>query len=843
MGLDRLAWRTLAARPLRTVLTVLGVALGVGVLTSSLAMSAGIDAAVDRTVRDVVGSADLRVSAFLEGGLSDATVETIRATGGVEVVAPTIEKRVFLGLPTTPTSGTTAGSHEAVTVVGIDPVAWAKLHDLELVAGARLARPDEPSALITESLANADGYVLGSELTLQGLPGVAHLRVIGLIAGPGPVAGAAGRTVIMPLDVVRSAFGLEGVTRVDIGLADGATVAGVEAALADRLTLEPYVLSSPADLADGLRASTADFQATTALIAAIVLFVGSFLIVNTLSMTVGERAREVGLLRAAGATRAQVVRFVLVGAMVLGLAGSLLGLLVGALLGALMAGSVRALTGFPSEVAGLDAGSLLVAALVGLAITVAGAIEPAVRAARISPVEALRARLDLPAARRGRLGWLAVVFVAVAILALLAWPPAAGARGADRALAVYAVLLAATLATPFVLPPLARILGRPLAGVLRLEERLARGSLARDRSRAALTLGALVIGLAMIVALGWTAQAARNAATAWLVDVVPGDEVVTSVFPVAPDDEAYRGALAAVPGVSSVTPIATFDLAIRGVRFDAAAIVGADFLADGRLTFIEGDRTAALRALDAGGSAILPRVVAERLGIKAGDSIRLALGAGTSLDLRVAGIVERSIPGGGGEAVLVGWSDATDHIGVAGADVFAVRFEPGAAASSRAALEAAARTLALEPNPLERVQGAVTDALGRVFGLFDALALIAVLVAALGIVNTLAMGVVERVREIGVLRAIGMTRRQASRMVIVEATVLGLVGAVFGTVVGLAAGVVLLVLSGGALSSAGIPWPSIVVAAVLGLAGSAVAAWYPSRLAAGVSIVRALQFE
>jgi putative ABC transport system permease protein len=839
VGLDRLAWRTLGARPLRSFLTILGVALGVGVLSASLAMGAGIEAAVDRTVRDVVGSADLRVSAFLEGGLSDATVAVIGVTEGVRLVAPTIEKRTFLAAGST---GTVSGARDAVTVVGIDPVAYSRLHDLELVAGARLARTDEPSALITETLAASDGYILGSELTLQGAGAPARLRVIGILAGPGPVAGAAGRAVLVPIDIARSAFALEGVSFVDVGLAQGGSAAAVTARLADRLTTEPYVLSSPADVAAGLRASTADFQATTALIAAIVLFVGSFLIVNTLSMTVGERAREVGLLRAAGATRAQVARFVLAGALVIGIAGSVIGLLAGVLFGALMAGSVRALTGFPAAVAGLDPGSLLVAFVVGVAVTIAGAIEPAIRAARISPVEALRARFDVPDVRRARLGWLALVFVAVAALGVLAWPPAAGGAGTDRALALYAVLIAATLATPFLLPPLARILGSPLGAVLRLEERLARGSLARDRSRTGLTLGALVVGLAMIVALGWTAQAARNAATAWLEDVVPGDEVVTSIRPVGPD-EGVGDTLAALPGVRSVTPIATFDLAIRGVRFDAAAVVGADLLADGRLTFLEGDRSAALPALDDGGAAILPKAAATRLGIGLGDSITLVLGAGSTLDLRVAGIVERSIPGGGGEAILIGWPDASERIGVTGADVFAVRFDEGADDAARPGLEAAARTLALEANPLSRVQGAVTDALGRVFGLFDALALIAVLVAALGIVNTLTIGVVERVREIGVLRAIGMTRRQASRMVVVEAAVLGLVGAFLGALVGLAAGFVLLVVSDAYDPSAGLPWTSIAVAAVLGLAGPGIAAWYPSRLASRVSIVQALKFE
>jgi putative ABC transport system permease protein len=836
MGLDLLAWRALAARPLRTFLTIVGVALGVGVLSASMTMRAGLDAAIDRTVRDVVGSSDLRVSAFLGTGLSSQTVDAIRGTPGVEVVAPTIERRTFLA----PVVGRPAA--DPVTIVGVDPEPWLALHPVQLVAGEQLKRADEHSALITETLARSDGFSMGSELTVQGRDAPVHLRVIGILAGPGPVAGAGGRTVIIPVETAQAVFGLDGFSRVDIGLNDRAVTADVVSALAARLTTEPYVLSSPSDVAAGLRASTTDFQSTTALIAAIILFVGSFLIINTLSMTVGERAREVGLLRAAGATRRQVARFVLFGAAVLGICGSVLGLVVGAGLGLVMAGSVRALTGFPADVGGLSPASLAVAFLVGVAITIAAAIEPAIRASRVSPVEALRARLDLPSIRRGRLGWLVVVFLAVGALGLAASPAIAGLSSLERAVAVYAVLLLATFATPFVLPSLARVVGAPLAIVFRLEERLARGSLARDRSRTALTLGALVVGLAMVVALGWTAQAARQRATAWLADVIPGDEVVSSIRPV-PAAEGVPATLAAVPGVRSVTPIATFDLAIRGIRLDTAAIVGSDFLSDGRLTFLAGDRQAALGALDTGGATILPSAAAERLGVGVGATLEVVNGGGRTLDLRVAGIVARSIPSGGGEAVLVGWPDASDVIGVTGADVFAVRYAPGATAAERAGLESTARSLALEPNPLSRIQGAVTDALGRIFGLFDALAIVAVLVASLGIVNTLGMGVMERVREIGVLRAIGMTRRQAARMVVVEAAILGLVGAALGAIAGLVLGAIMLALTGGLEPSIGLPWPSIGLAAALGFALSVIAAYYPARLAAGVSIVRAVGFE
>ena len=834
MGIDRLAWRTVMARPLRSLLTVIGIALGVGVLSASLTLSAALDAAVDRTVHDLVGRADLRVSAFVDTGLSDAAVQTIRETDGVTTIAPVIEHRTFLA------AAPSGGAANAVTVLGIDPASYAAIHDLQMAQGTGLPSADAPVALVSERLAGDDGYRVGSELTILGAGAEQRLKVVGLVAGLGPLGGP-GRTVIVPIEVARQAFNLAGATRVDLQLAPGVTTEATSALLGTRLH-EPYIVASPGDLEASLRASSSDFQATAALVAAVVLFVGAFLIVNTLSMTIGERSREVGLLRAAGATRGQVGRFVFTGALVLGILGSGLGILVGAALALVMADAVSAATSLAATVPGIDPTGSAIAAAVGIGITVLAAIEPALRAASISPVEALRAKFDLPAARRSRLSWVAVVFIAVAALALLAWPPAIAATGSERALAVYGVLLVATLVSPFFLRPLAWLLGIPLGFLLRIEERLARGSLARDQTRAALTLGALVVGLAMVVALGWSAQAARASAFAWLTDVVPGDEVVSSIRPVGAD-EGVKEALSEVPGVATVTPIASFPLAFRGIRLDAAAVVGADVLADGRLTPREGDRAAALRALDAGGSTILPESVAREFNLHVGDTMSLTLAGGGQLDLRVDAIVDRSIPGSSGEAVLVGWKDASEQLGVTGADAFAVRFQPGAGQAARDALATTAKTFALEANPIEHIQGAIAEALARVFSVFDALAVVAVIVAALGIINTLTMGVMERVRELGILRAIGMTRRQTIRMVLVEALILGFAGVVLGSLAGLAVGGVLLALGHGLGPVAGIPWLPIELAAVLGLVLPVLAALYPSRLAARISIVEALQFE
>ena len=833
MGLNRLAWRMLAARPLRTLLTIAGIGLGVGVLAASLTLGAALNRSVDQTVRDIVGRADLRVSAFLESGLTDAALDTVRTTDGVAMTAAALDHRTFLDTAT-------GDPQAAVTVLGVDPATYPALHDLTLVSGSGFPATDEPVALVSEELASHDGYVVGSPISILGAGGERQLRVVGILAGSAGVSGT-GRVAIVPIAVARQVFALTGATRIDIQVAPGVDPATVAARLAQRMA-EPYVLSSPADIAAGLRASAATFQGTAALIAAIVLFVGTFLIVNTLSMTVGERAREVGLLRMAGSTRGQVMRFVFAGALVLGITGSAFGVILGSAFAFVLAQTVSAATGVTAIVTGIDPPSALMAGAVGLGITILGAIEPALRAARISPFEAMRARFDLPSVRRSRLGWIVAVFVIVGAMALIAWPPAIAGSGAERALAVYAVLLVATLLTPFFLRPLARLLGLPVSLVLRLEERLARGSLARDRSRTTLTLGSLVVGLAMVVALGWSAQAARASANAWLQDVIPGDEVVSSIRPIGPE-EGVRDALRQLAGVARVTPIGTFDLAYRGYRLDAAAVVGADFLADGRLHAVAGDREAALRALDDGGTVIVPAAVATRLGLHLGDTMRVALAGGRHVDLRVSAIVERSIPATSGEAVLVSWADATESLGVAGADAFAVRFSPDATAADRANLDATATQYALEANPIEQIQGAVADALSRVFGLFDVLAIIAVIVAALGIVNTLTMGVLERIRELGVLRAIGMSRAQAFRMVVVEAAVLGVVGAALGSAVGLVVGLVMLAIGGDLAPVIGVPWLPIEVAIVLGLGLPIVAAIYPSRMAARVSIVQALQVE
>ncbi len=840
-ALDALARRTLVARPLRTIFTIAGIALGVGVLVAALVINAGLDDVAERSIRDQLGSTDLRVVALEERGLSGESLAAMATTPGVAVMAAELDRRTY-PVPG-PLSG--PGLPVPVTVIGVDPAPDAALHDRLLASGSPLPVGGVTVALVSDTLAREDGLAVGATITLNGSAesGPQAFSISGILAPAYGDPDPAGRSVVVPLQAAQALFNTNAVSLADLGLAPGSGVDAVTAQLERRLSTEPYTLSTPGDLIAALRASTADFRATISLVAALSLFGGAFLIFNTLAMTVADRARDVGLLRAAGMTRRQVTALVLISAGHLGVAGVLFGVVIGVGLAAAViaffspGGGVLAIRELVIPPAGL-----LLAALIGFGVTIASALEPALRAARISPVAALTARLEQTAVLRARLRWLTLVFVVVGVTGIALWPGAAdGTAGLLRPLAVYALLLGVALAGPSLVGPLGVLVGAIARPFLPVEERLTRSTLVRDRSRTALTVGALAVALAVLVALGGVAATTRRAATAWLTDVIPGDALLTSIRPVALDEPALAD-LAAVPGVARLSPIGRFAVGVGGQRLDAAAVVGADLLADGRLVLTAGDRATALPALDAGGSVILPAAVADRLGLPLGGSLQVLAGSQV-VALRVVGIAARTIPGSSGEAVLVGWPDATQRLGAVGADVFAVRYVPGRAAAAAAVLDPLARSNALEPASLQAIAGTIGASTDRLFGLLIALAAVALIVAGLGIVNTLTMNVLERVREVGFLRAAGLTRSQARRLVMLEAAILGAVGAIIGVVTGTAAGVILAALGAGPGVTYDPGWEGIGLALVGGVALAVVAAGWPAILASRIEIVRALAYE
>jgi putative ABC transport system permease protein len=318
-------------------------------------------------------------------------------------------------------------------------------------------------------------------------------QIVGIVIGDGPLPEAEGRLVFMPLGSAQTLFGTTGVTRVDLGVASGVSVDELIGQLDVSIKTEPYLLSRTADLAASLRAEMADFRSALLLVAAVVLFAGAFLIFNTMSMTVAERTRDVGLLRAAGTTRSQVMGLVLLQALALGVIGSAAGVVLGVGLAALTLSWVGSSGPIALAAPAVSAGSVAMALLVGVALTIAASLEPAWRAGRIPPVEALRRGPSGTAAGAARLRWLVVVFGVLAVAALAVWPqrtaperrrrPSGRRRGSPTwgPLVVYGLLLVAVLLLPRLLGPLLRIAG---SAVPDLPQRGAAGSqLAVSRSQ------------------------------------------------------------------------------------------------------------------------------------------------------------------------------------------------------------------------------------------------------------------------------------------------------------------------------------------------------------------------
>ena len=398
----------------------------------------------------------------------------------------------------------------------------------------------------------------------------------------------------------------------------------------DRVTAslgEPFVVETAEDAAARLASAQEAFVGVAFLFGLVALTVGAFLVGNTMAMTVGERTRELGLLRAAGTTSRQVLGIVLRQAIAIGAIGGLLGVIGGVLLAGAIIGLLSATRAVLVAGLSLPPLGLLVAFALGLLVTLAGAVVPALRAARLSPLDALRSsrQPDRGLADRLRpviLGELAVV--AVGILAVLV--AGAGTPVLPLLLAL-GLLIGGAVAAAFVLEPLGRVVGRPFEWFFGAQGMLGRVNLGRDRVRTGLTVGAMMIALAAVVALGTVAESARAGTERWVASILPGGHAIRIGLPV--DVDTFRPTLEATTGLEVASPVLEL-AAVRdteGGRIETAvAGIDPNVFQDEEALIISGaSRADAFAALRQGGAVLVPRSLADREGIGPGD--RMTLGA------------------------------------------------------------------------------------------------------------------------------------------------------------------------------------------------------------------------
>ena len=839
MRLATLAWRGLTARRLRSALTVMGVALGVALVAGTLLASQAASEAVERAAQEIMGRADLRVRAFDPTGFSPRAITLLRQIPGVLTAAAVAERHI----PITTLAGPDEIVFDPLLALGVDPQDEVLVRSYDLEAGTFLSEDRPNDALVNAAWASRNGLTVGDGLQFVGpLTGVPALRIAGLLGDLGVGALQQGNVIVLNRDTLDHSFAFPTpVVHVDLVIAEG-RVADVDLAL-NRVMEEPFIVETVADAQLQLGRAQEGFAGIAFLFGLVALAVGSFLVANTLAMTLTERTREIGLLRAAGMTQRQALGLFLRQGAQVAVIGSALGLGLGVGLAALIIGFLRStravlVTGLP-----LNPLALLLAFGMGVVVTVAASAFPAAAAARISPLDALHASRQPARTLWGRLRWLVVLELVVLGLGAAAYPLDRGQFGVVGVALALAVLVAGTAFTAIGVQPISRVVGRPFEWFFGAEGLLGRANLGRDRPRTGLTVGALIIALSAVVTLGVVAESARATADRWVGSILPGGYAIR--IPVPVEIDAKRPDFESTAGAAAASPIAEFPAVVRnGDKHYEASVAGIEpnvFEGTGSLIFVRGVRTEAFAALRAGGAILVPDPVATRDHLGLGSTVELSEPGGKARSFTVAGIISYTLPARSPDgALLISLADARERFGVTTASLWAM--VPQAAiteAAFRTAVEGKARENAAEPLTARDLASDLERSLDRLIGLFDVLSLLAVVIAGLGIVNTLAVSVVERAREIAILRSHGMTTGQVQAMVVSEA-------AIMGTIAGIAAIATGMLMSwavvGGTTprdfgAGLAIPWPLLISVVLLGTGVAALAGLYPARLAARISIV------
>jgi len=590
------------------------------------------------------------------------------------------------------------------------------------------------------------------------------------------------------------------------------------------------------------------------------LFVGAFLVFNALSMTVLERTRELGMLRALGSTRAMIARSVILEAVLLGALGSLLGVLFG--YG--MAKGLVYLFGkaFLFEITSLILSpfALISAIVVGIAVTVVAALYPATKAGRISPIEAMRARSGEAAGEKGRSRGLTIFGPVLGLVLAGAGVPwiyylaknlSAELEGfiyASGIVAIIAAFLGISLIIPVLVRPLAALFSPALRLLFGVEGRMAAANATRNRGRTALTASALMVGISLVVAFSALGGSLLGSIRDYL------DSSLGSDYVVQPTEQTSDAGFSAklpdeirqVQGVEKTTSIVS-SFRRDGKKLDAIFGVDQNYPEIFRVAYAAGGRESFSKLED--GGALAGKQLAEERKLGVGSKIEIPGPTGRK-KYPVEGVLANDVIGGGTGlylSIYLSKETLADDFNETESEFLAVKARPG---SDRTVLEREIEDI-LKDYPQFTVysnaewKAQIESDFNRQYVFFYAIMGVSVAVSAFGVVNTLSMSVFERTREIGILRAVGTTRLQVGRLIIDEGVVISLIGCLMGVALGSLLGYLFVQGSGAGGFEIDFYYPKLPALAALfsGLFIGVFAGLLPARSAARKSIVEAVQYE
>jgi putative ABC transport system permease protein len=857
----RVALRGLLGRKLRATLTAIAIILGVAMMSGTFVLTDTIDKAFSTIFDESYAGTDVVVSGKgadisfqgLEAEappIDEALVDDVNALPDVEIASGSVGDETntkIIG-----SDGKAINTQGAPSLgFGIDPSDEVqRFNPLNLVEGD-WARADG-QVVIDAGTADREGYEVGDTIQISTLQPKQSFELTG-VARFGDVDSLGTATfAIFDLPTAQKLLDRE-------GKVDSISVAGKEGTNPEQLISEIQPIL-PADAQvrsaqveaqedkDDVNEFVSFIQYFLLAFAGIALFVGAFVIFNTLSITVAQRTREFATMRTVGASRRQVLWSVIVEALTIGFIASVIGLFAGLGLAIGLNELFKALDfELPTANTVFATRTVVVSLLVGTGITLLAAVFPAVRATRVPPIAAVREGFSLPRSRFARfVPYIALAVIALALV-LLGYSMFrdeldTAARLLSIAGGVLLLFVGVAMISSRLVKPLAAVVGWPARKLGGPAGKLARGNSIRNPGRTATTAAALMIGIALVTFVAVLANGMKASNRGAIEDQVSADYVVTAQdgftpFVAAAGDEVAASADAEV--VSSVRA----DLGKVG---DASTYVtGIDpstILETYTFDWKEGD-DALVRNLGPT-DAIVDAKFAEDNGIALGDTISILTPSGATLEQTVRGLYEPPpfYPLLGGVSVT---TETFDGVYERPRNQFTFVNVPGE--PSDATTESLEAAVASFPDAKVQTREAWIDQQDEDFNQFLVmlyiLLVLVVIVSVFGMINTLVLSVFERTRELGMLRAVGMTRRQTRRMVRHESIITALIGAALG----LPLGIFLAALVTQALQQFDvrfeIPWGQLVVFAIVAVIVGIVAAIFPARRAARLNVLEALQYE
>jgi putative ABC transport system permease protein len=784
---------------------------------------------------------DLTVTSALNQPFRADVVDRLRALPAVASASPGVQR--IAPLPRSADAPPDALAQ--VVVVGVDLATVGSVHDFPLAAGRMLASGDNAAVVLNSDLAGQLALGVGGQLVLPAAGGTARFRVIGLLSS---VTVPGQEQVYLTLPAAQQLFGLgERITQVEAAFTPGADRSATELAVAAALGPDYQVggLSSQSTLLATLQTATFAFN----MFGLFALATAGFIIANSFRTVVAERRRDIGMLRAIGTRRRTVMGMFLIESLIQGVIGTALGLVAGwglaAGLFAAMAPIFENVMHFhvPSPI--FSVGTWITSILLGVGVTVVAAILPARAAGRVTPLEAMRPQLGGVYERRvGRRAWLGVGLVVASLFGLT--------TGSSSLVGLGAVgfLVGIALVAPAVVNPLANWASRPLEVFFSCEGAIARSNLQRNPGRSAITVTAVMLGLASIVAMisivtsifaGFTSYLDKSLSADYLLipqSIVLGQGNVAAGPRLAED-------VRSIPGIAAVSTLRIAQAKSDGGDVQVIGVDPANYLKVASFDWNTGSSDAALAQLGSGRWLIANGIYAAQHKLVVGQVVLLDTPNG-SRTYHLAGVgndylnAKLSTLYASQENLQRDFNVTTDMLLMANRTAGA---DPDATKARMDRVVAGYPAFRLYESSSWRAEQMKT--FSQTIVIFDVLVAALALPSLLALVNTLAISVLTRTREIGMLRAVGATRRQIRRMVMAESLLLSVIGTVFGAVAGLWLGYALVA----AMSAVGwqmpysFPWSGLLATVVVGITFGVLAAIGPARSAARLDVVAALHQE